>query len=111
MCATSGEISTPSTRIGLPSPSPFELPVDAQHGLRVLDVCDDHAETQLPYSCRSANCGTCRVRVLAGAEHFAPPGEEELAVLDLFGNLPHERLACQLVMVTDGSATLEACEG
>lgn len=87
------------------------LPLPAHDGLRVLDVCDDHAETLLPYSCRSANCGTCRVRVIAGDELFAPPGEDELAVLDLFGNLPRERLACQLVMVAEGEATLEACEG
>ncbi|MCA9536298.1 MAG: 2Fe-2S iron-sulfur cluster binding domain-containing protein [Myxococcales bacterium] len=88
----------------------FELPVDPVAGLRVLDVCDDYPAADIPYSCRSANCGTCRVRVLAGAAHFAPAGEDELAVLDLFGNLPGERLACQLVMVAEGDATLEAAD-
>ncbi len=92
-------------------PAGFELTVALEPGgLRVLDVCDDHSATQVPYSCRSANCGTCRVRVLAGDELFAPPGEDELAVLDLFGNLPAERLACQLVMVRDGEATLEVAD-
>jgi ferredoxin len=92
-------------------PSGFELSLPLEtRGLRVLDVCDDHPACEVPYSCRSANCGTCRVRVITGAELFSPPGEDELAVLDLFGNLPRERLACQLLMVADGEATLEVAD-
>jgi 2Fe-2S ferredoxin len=93
-----------------PSGLVLEQPLDPVEGLRVLDVCDDYPGADVPYSCRSANCGTCRVRVLAGASLFAPPDEDELAVLDLFGNLPNERLACQLVMTVDGDATLEVAD-
>ncbi len=75
-----------------------------------MDLCDDHPEAGVPFSCRAANCGTCRVRVLEGDDLFAPADEDELAVLDLFGNLPQERLACQLELIRDGDATLEVCE-
>ncbi|TDQ86339.1 adenylate cyclase [Dongia mobilis] len=41
-------------------------------------------------------CSTCRVRIIAGAEHLPPPGEDEKRVLARVGAAPDTRLACQL---------------
>jgi ferredoxin len=69
--------------------------VDVPGGGRLIDVCDD-ACAPVPFSCRSATCGTCRVDVLEGAELLEPPADEELDVLDIFGDDPsRRRLACQ----------------
>jgi adenylate cyclase len=42
-----------------------------------------------------ARCGTCRVRVDAGAEQLSPPAEMERDALERFGAQAGERLACQ----------------
>jgi ferredoxin len=68
---------------------------DAPDGGRLIDLCDE-GHAPVPFSCRSASCGTCRVDILEGAELLEPPQYEELEVLDLFGDNPaHRRLACQ----------------
>jgi ferredoxin len=77
-----------------PYVSPLE--VQAPAGARVLDLCDE-TSAGVPFSCRSASCGTCRVDVLEGAELLEPAADEELEVLDLFGDDPTRcRLACQI---------------
>ena len=64
-------------------------------GTRLVDVCDEHG-APVPFSCRSASCGTCRVDVLEGGDLLEPPEDEELQVLELFGDDPaRRRLACQ----------------
>lgn len=64
-------------------------------GTRLVDVCDEHG-APVPFSCRSASCGTCRVDVLEGADFLEPPKDAELEVLELFGDDPaRRRLACQ----------------
>jgi len=70
-------------------------------GTRLVDVTDDHPATEVPYSCRSASCGTCRVRVIAGAEALSPPDEDEQDVLEIFGNEPGVRLCCQVRLERD----------
>lgn len=69
--------------------------IDAPEGAALVDLCDAH-DAPIPFSCRSASCGTCRIHVLEGAEGLLPPAEDELDLLDVF-NLkpPHVRLACQ----------------
>lgn len=69
----------------------FEAPA----GVPLIDLCDDHG-APIPFSCRSASCGTCRIHVLEGAQDLLPPAEDELDLLDVF-NLkpPLVRLACQ----------------
>jgi ferredoxin len=62
-------------------------------GGRLLDICDDLA-APVPFSCRGASCGTCRVEVLEGAHLLSSPGDEECSVLELFGDPPGRRLAC-----------------
>jgi ferredoxin len=61
---------------------------------RLLDVCDE-ARAPVDFSCRSANCGTCRVEILTGAELLEPPLAEEIGVLRELGASASQRLACQ----------------
>jgi 2Fe-2S ferredoxin len=68
---------------------------DAPGGTRLVDLCDER-NAPVPFSCRSASCGTCRIDVLEGAALLEPPRDEELDVLDIFGDDPaRRRLACQ----------------
>jgi 2Fe-2S ferredoxin len=70
--------------------------VRVEGGARLLDVCDEES-LGVPFSCRSASCGTCRIDVLEGGALLEPPADEELEVLDIFGDDPAERrLACQV---------------
>ena len=76
--------------------------VDARDGGRLIDFCDAH-QAPVPFSCRSASCGTCRIDVLEGAELLEPPRDDELEVLDLFGDDPANcRLACQVLIRAGG---------
>jgi ferredoxin len=64
-------------------------------GYLLLDVCDD-VGAPVPFSCRSASCGTCRVAILEGGDLLESPRADELEVLELFGDDPARcRLACQ----------------
>jgi ferredoxin len=79
-----------SAEPGVPS-----VEVDAPDGARLVDLCDERC-APVPFSCRSASCGTCRVDVLEGADRLEPPRDEELDVLDIFGDDPaRRRLCCQ----------------
>ena len=71
-----------------------EVETEAPEGGALVDLCDSLA-APVPFSCRSATCGTCRVEVLAGLELFAAPREDEAALLRILGDGPHIRLACQ----------------
>ncbi len=73
----------------------FKKTVDAPAGGSLADLCDDVA-APVPFSCRSANCGTCRIVILEGASELLPPADEELDVLDIFGaeGSSGQRLAC-----------------
>lgn len=81
------------------SPSGFETDITA--GTRLVDVTDRFPEAAVPYSCRSASCGTCRVRIQAGAEACAPAEDDELEVLEIFGSETDVRLCCQLQLEKD----------
>jgi len=66
--------------------------VDVVEGGELVDICDLHF-APVPFSCRSASCGTCHVHVLEGAEHLEPPEPAEQELIGLLGG--HGRLACQ----------------
>lgn len=69
--------------------------VEAPEGGALGDMCD-RSDAPIPFSCRSANCGTCRVAIEEGAELLLPPEDEELDILDVFNVTPdRHRLACQ----------------
>jgi ferredoxin len=75
-----------------------DFTMDVPKGGAIIDLCDDH-DTPVPFSCRSASCGTCRIDVLEGSEQLLPPEDEELDILDVFGDDPAvRRLACQAKM-------------
>lgn len=79
--------------------------VAAPEGGSLADLCDAH-DAPIPFSCRSANCGTCRMEVLEGSDQLMPPQDDELDVLDIFMVAPPRyRLACQSQM-KPGMATL-----
>jgi len=71
-----------------------DLEVDVPEGGPLVDVCDEH-DAPVPFSCRSASCGTCRLDVLEGLDAFEPPSVEETDVLRVFADPPTRRLACQ----------------
>lgn len=77
--------------------------IDAPDGSALIDLCDEH-DAPIPFSCRSASCGTCRIHVLEGAEHLLPAAEDELDLLDVF-NLkpPLVRLTCQAKLAPDAT--------
>lgn len=67
---------------------------EAPEGGALVDLCDASI-APIPFSCRGATCGTCRVTVVAGAELLAPPNADEAALLATLGADGTERLACQ----------------
>jgi ferredoxin len=77
--------------------APVALTVSAPEGGALADVCDD-AGAPVPFSCRGANCGTCRIEVLEGASELTAPEAEEIRILELFAAAPSHRLACCVKM-------------
>ena len=77
------------------------LEIEVPEGGSLADVCDARGAA-VPFSCRSANCGTCRIDVIEGMDLLAPPADDELDVLDIFGDDPKtRRLCCQAQMQPD----------
>lgn len=74
------------------------LTVQLPGGGSLADVCDEK-NAPIPFSCRSASCGTCCIEVLEGEAELLPPADEELDVLDaLDRKAPKHRLACQAIV-------------
>ena len=63
------------------------MTVEEPDGGRLVDICDD-ARAPVPFSCRGASCGMCRVEVLEGGERLSPPDRYERGVLESFGDPP-----------------------
>mgnify|MGYP003949829751 CR=1 FL=1 len=89
-------------------PSGFETKVKV--GAALVDTCDENPEAEVPFSCRSASCGTCRVRVKEGGALLSKPQDDELDVLSVFGDGKDVRLCCQISVVAEGAITLEVVE-
>jgi ferredoxin len=68
--------------------------VDAPEGGNLADLADAH-RLPIPFSCRSASCATCQVRVLEGDELFDAADEDERELLEFIGAPEDCRLACQ----------------
>ena len=92
-------------------PSGFE--VDASPGEAIMDITDANPAAEVPYSCRAATCGTCRVEVVQGGTALSTADQFELEVLEIFGDTPDKvRLCCQAKLVggNDTSVTLKVCD-
>ena len=92
---------------------PSGLEVDAEPGEAIMDITDATPAADVPYSCRAATCGTCRVEVVEGGEALSVADEFELEVLDIFGDTPDKvRLCCQAKLVGGAAdqVTLRVCE-
>lgn len=92
-------------------PSGFEI--DARPGEAIMDITDANPAADVPYSCRAATCGTCRVEVLEGGEALSTPDQYELEVLDIFGDTPDKvRLCCQAKVINAPTPqiTLKVCD-
>lgn len=71
-----------------------EKRAEAPDAGELVDVCDE-VLAPIPFSCRSASCGTCQVEILEGAELLEAPSELERELLELLGGPENNRLACQ----------------
>jgi len=81
-------------------PAGYEV-AEVKPGTALVDVTDEHPGAEVPFSCRSASCGTCRVEVLEGAEGLSAIEDDEQDVLDIFGSEPRVRLCCQAKLTGD----------
>jgi 2Fe-2S ferredoxin len=85
--------------------------VEAPDGGSLLDLCDE-SYAPIPFSCRSATCGTCHVVVVEGAEHLEPPNEAEAELLAVLRGPGSTRLACQTVIkAVPGVVRLRSVDG
>jgi 2Fe-2S ferredoxin len=69
-----------------------EKRIEVPEGGDVVDICDQYF-APIPFSCRSASCGTCQVEVLEGEELLEPQNDAERDLIPLLGG--KGRLACQ----------------
>jgi ferredoxin len=85
-----------------------QVTLEAPPGARLIGVCDD-AGAEVPFGCRSATCGTCRVDVLEGIELLEQAETDERDVLAFFRDPPTRRLACSArIGNNDGRIRLRA---
>jgi ferredoxin len=68
--------------------------VTVPSGGELVDVADE-VLAAVPFSCRSATCGTCICQVLEGIDLLEDPNEDEAELLDLMGSNGDTRLCCQ----------------
>ena len=69
-----------------------EKRIEVPEGGEIVDICDE-SFAPIPFSCRSASCGTCQVEVLEGEELLEPMNLAEQDLIPLLGG--KGRLACQ----------------
>jgi ferredoxin len=78
-------------------PGATALEVSVLEGGRLLDVCD-RIGASVAFSCRSADCGSCLVEAIDGADELFPPSPREATTLRVLSAAPGQRLACQALM-------------
>ena len=69
-----------------------EKRIEVPEGGEIVDIADHHF-APIPFSCRSASCGTCQVEVLEGEDLLEPQNDAERDLIPLLGG--KGRLACQ----------------
>jgi ferredoxin len=74
------------------------ISVEGAPGERVLDLLDEEGSLFSKFSCRSASCGVCLVRVKTGALGLRPASADERETLETLEADPDQRLLCQVVL-------------
>lgn len=82
----------PTVELVLPSGQVFAIETAGDESL--LDVCDA-AQAPVPFSCRSATCGTCGVWLERGEHLLDPPGLREAELQAKLGQ-GGQRFACAI---------------
>ena len=75
-----------------------------RYGLSILEISQLNDVPHAHVCSGRGRCGTCRVRVDAGAAMLAPVGDLERSTLERVGAAAGERLACQAHVLGDGVA-------
>ena len=76
--------------------------VDYPDGVSVLEACDRDIRAGVPFSCRHANCGICRLEVTAGMDLCEPRTGWEDELLTYLKQGSTIRLGCQLRIAPGG---------
>jgi 2Fe-2S ferredoxin len=71
-----------------------EKRIDAPEGGALVDFCDQ-ALAPIPFSCRSATCGTCQIEVIEGLSLLEEAGGAERELLRGVRAGDRDRLGCQ----------------
>jgi ferredoxin len=76
----------------------------------LVDLADE-LRAPVPFSCRSATCGTCICQILEGQHLLEEPDEDEAELLELMGGRSDTRLCCQArFLAGDGVIRLRALD-
>ncbi|WP_028025077.1 2Fe-2S iron-sulfur cluster-binding protein [Enterovibrio calviensis] len=75
--------------------------VQLSSGGSLIDL-EDAGQSEVPFGCRSAACGTCAIDVTSGMNNLSPKNEEEIDLLDTLDmDGDKRRLACQCSVYGD----------
>lgn len=66
-----------------------EQEVEVEDGAPIKEACE---QAGVIFGCEDGYCGTCRLQIGEGSENLMPKNKNEM---DLTGNDPKRRLACQ----------------
>ena len=81
--------------------------VDYPDGVSVLEACDRDIRAGVPFSCRHANCGICRLEVSEGMDLCEARTDWEDELLTYLKERPTVRLGYQLrIAAGDGVVRL-----
>ena len=69
--------------------------VEVEDGTSIKEACE---QAGVIFGCEDGYCGTCRISIGEGEENLEPKNRNEL---DLTGNDPKRRLACQCKIDSD----------
>ena len=72
-----------------------DLLVQAPEGTSLQRVAEASG-ADITFGCGTGSCGTCRVKLVEGADHAGPLSPEERDYLQRLGAGEGERLACQV---------------
>lgn len=74
----------------------YEVPA----GTSFLDLCQDNGAPH-QFGCTVGSCGTCRLEIVAGAEHVDPASDDEKETVSMCSDVDGARLGCQLIVRGD----------